>query len=177
MSYCFGDPNMVRKPRRGDWSKEDEAELRRLAKSGVGQEAAAITLGRSLRAVRLKCHRLNIRWGGRAPAWTDREIALLRKYAQTHTVEQISAMIGRSVHAIWTRASKSGICLRKHGESHHAARLSTAQIAQIFALKSTGLLCSEIAEKLGVNTRHVYHILNLETRYRESMTLLLEQAP
>lgn len=171
-AFCFGDPNMVRKPRPNDWTKEEKDRLRQLAKSGLSQPEAASVLGKSHFALRAMAHRLNIRWGDGPGAWTSKEVGLLRKYARMYTQEQAAELLGRGLPAVRTKASDLHISFRKYGESSPAAKLSTAQIADIFERHDTGALPSEIAKEVGVTTRTIYQIVNFESRYSESLPLV-----
>ena len=46
-AYCFGNPDMVRKPRVSDWTQADEDRLCGLASEGYTIEQIADELGRS----------------------------------------------------------------------------------------------------------------------------------
>ena len=51
-AYCFGNPDMVRKPRASDWTQADEERLCGLASEGYTIEQIADELGRSALAVK-----------------------------------------------------------------------------------------------------------------------------
>lgn len=175
MSDCFGDPNMVRKPRPTDWTADEVTRLRECAKSGMTQREAATALGRGHIAVKNKCTRLGIRWAQDARPWTNDEIALLGKVASTQTVRHVADLLERSRPSVKWKIAELGIKFRKYGEAHPECKLPTAKLEELFELKKQGLTYQEIGDRLGVSAPTVGAIVRFEIRYRDSLPLLLEE--
>lgn len=173
MSYCFGDPDMVRKPRPGDWTEEEIEKLRRYAKEGLSQQEAAECLGRSPNAVYRKSKSLGLPWPGRITLqrWSNRELLTLSKHAKTKTTMEIAEMLGRSIEAVRYKANAVGISLIKCGEHCRATRIPTSQIAEMFRLKEQGWTQRKIAEHFGVSKSQVQNVLTFRSRWRETLHL------
>lgn len=166
----------ARKPRATDWTPEQVATLRALA-GEVPAAAIAAALGRSEDAVRSKAAALHLPLSCGAPrrAWTDTEIATLRRLARTHTLAQAAAILGRPRTAVARYASWRGISFRKYGEMNHSTKYSHATIAHIHRLRAQGLPCAQIGRIVGMTGDHVAQIVRYVTRYREMMALDAQQ--
>lgn len=172
MAYCFRLPTMVRKRRLGEWTEAEEERLRQLAKNGDTQRQAAAALGRSYNSIRYKARGMQLAWAKTHKAWSASEVRILRKLAMTLTVAQVAVELGRGVAAVQQKAGRLNISFRKSGEYHTAAKLSRAQVGEVFALKEQGWTQRKIANQFGVDHSCVGAILNFETRFRESLQIL-----
>lgn len=175
MTNCFGDPNMVRKPRPGEWSEEETEKLRQYAREGLTQREAAERLGCNVRSVENRSRRAKIRWSGAKQPWAESEVAILRKLAPSHTGASVAAALGRTTGSVERKALGLGVSFAKHGEALPWTKLGNDGIRQIFELRQEGLYEREIALRVGCSRSHVGTVLNLRSRWRESLPMLLEQ--
>lgn len=172
MNYCFGDANMVRRPRPGEWTEEQVNRLRECAAAGMTPAEAATLMGRSRHSILTKSSRERIRWGKTPAPWSQSEMATLHRLAETHTMAEVAVLVNRSEPAVAMKAYKLGISFRKYGTNNHRAKLDTPDIAQLFVLRDEGVSTRQIASQLGVTTVHVSKIERFEARYRESLRVL-----
>jgi len=174
-AFCFGDPNMVRKPHKNDWTAAERAQLRQSVMQGVAMREIAKRLGRSYRAVETKARRMGFHPRVQQN-WSDSEIAYLRKCARANkTLAEAASEIGRTLNAARLKAQSLGITFAKAGESHHRAKLTKEQIAEIFALRRQGKTACEIAKGYEVSESQIFRILDLENRYVDSLPMLLDR--
>ena len=98
--------------------------------------------------------------------WDDDQEAVLRKYAGIKTAEEISVILGRSKHSIWSRAAKLEISLQRHGENHQGSKLSNLQVEMLHALVDAGFGTAEIHQAClpHVTVAHIYEIKQLFKR-------------
>lgn len=170
-AYCFGNPDMVRKPRASDWTQADEDRLCGLASKGYTIEQIAGELGRSALAVKRRGQKLGI-YSKRLDFWLDSEITKLRELAQTHTYEEAAHTMGRSVSSVSAKAKRLRISFLKTGEANPTAIYSAADIQRVFDLRAKTMTLKEIAAEIGMHFSYVADILNYESRYRESIALI-----
>lgn len=166
--YCFGNPDMVRKPRASDWTQADEERLCGLASEGYTIEQIADELGRSALAVKRRGQKLGI-YSRRLDFWLDSEIAQLRELAPTHTYDAAAHVMGRTASSVAAKAKRLHISFLKTGEANPTAIYSTADIQRVFDLRAKAMTLKEIAAEIGMHFSHVADILNYEVRYRESL--------
>lgn len=76
--------------------------------------------------------------------YTPDEVALIKKYAGTKTVEELSLILGRTKQSIKSYCYKKKISLIKRGENHHESKLSNLQREMVMALSHAGFSDSEI---------------------------------
>lgn len=169
-AYCFGNPDMVRNPRAGDWTQTDEERLRSMANDGLSIEQIADELGRSALAVERRGKRLGV-WQKRNDFWLDAEIAQLRELAQTHTYEQAAAVMGRTVSSVSAKAKRLRISFLKTGEANSSTVYGSADIQRVFELRAKAMTLKEIAAETGMHFSHVSDILNYAVRYREALNI------
>lgn len=173
MTFCFGDRDMIRKPRGGEWTVDQIAQLRVFAKSGISIPEAASLIGRSEMSLKNKMRKMSIRWITYGKKWSNSEIVRLSRYAaQGMTSAEIGKKLGRSARSVRNKASALKISLKKLGEHHHACKVSTAQVREMLQLKSKGMTHEEIAARFGISDCHVGHIVNLRLRFRETLQIL-----
>ncbi|NWA20299.1 DNA-binding protein [Serratia liquefaciens] len=86
------------------------------------------------------------------PKWQESEMNILRKYAATLTAEDIGLIIGRSKHAVKSKARDLHISLQKRGDCHHSAKYSQADTELARQLYAEGVRPRHIAEKLGIKS-------------------------
>jgi len=92
------------------WSRQEEALLRKMYPDNSVPDIAN-QLGRTVRAVAGKAHRLGLR--KTKPAWSKRELNLLKKLYPSRTAQQIADKIGRPVPATRLRIVKLGLKKRR----------------------------------------------------------------
>lgn len=168
--YCFGDPEMERKPRASDWTQADEEQLYAMASRGYTIDRIATELGRSALAVKRRGQALGV-YSKRQDFWLDSEIVKLRELAQTHTYEEAAVAMGRTTSSVSAKAKRLGVSFLKTGEANPTAVYSTEDIQRVFELREKMLTLKEISAETGMHFSYVADILNYETRYRDSMKL------
>lgn len=167
--YCFGNPEMERRPRASDWTQADEEQMCVMASKGYSMEQIADALGRSALAVKRRGQKLGI-CAKRLDFWLDSEIAQLRELAQTHTYEQAAAM-GRTVSSVSAKAKRLRISFLKTGEANSSTVYGSADIQRVFELRAKAMTLKEIAAETGMHFSHVSDILNYAVRYREALNI------
>lgn len=164
--------DLRRKPQPTDWTPEQLDNLRRMAGKAPIAEIA-VTIGRTPNGVKVKARslRLSLATTRYCRPWSASEIATLRAMRNTHALQQVADMLGRSLESVSSKAKVERIAYRKHGEVHAVTKYSRETIEQVFQLREQGNTQSQIAERLGMCRQHVSGLLNFKTRYRETMQI------
>lgn len=103
-----------RTPREGDWTPEQVFTLRRMAGRAPVKEIAA-AVGRPEQATHAKAQSLSISlaYVQQRSAWSSGEIAALRRLAETHTLREAAAVLGRTVSSVTGKANRERISFGK----------------------------------------------------------------
>ncbi len=93
------------------WTAREDEQLAELHRNGTGYAAIAAALGRSPAAVGGRATKLGLTTSQRmrAPSWTKRELATLRKRYGTVRNRVLAERLGRSIHAIAIKARELGL--------------------------------------------------------------------
>ncbi len=167
--HCFGNPDMVRKVRRTDWSQADEERMCQMASEGYTVEQIADALGRSALAVKRRGQKLGI-YSKRLDFWLDSEIVRLRELAQTHTYEEAAQAMGRTASSVAAKAKRLRISFLKVGEANSSTVYSADDIQRVFEMRNNGATLKEIAAVVGMHFGHVSDIINYNVRYRDALS-------
>lgn len=81
----------------------------------------------------------------RSDNWTIEEDCQLEELAGIRSGSEIGEIIGRSVGAVFARAHKLGISMRKEGERHHLAKVTNLHKQMIMTLMDAGYTPKEIS--------------------------------
>lgn len=92
--------------------------------------------------------------------YTPAEVRLIRKYAVTHTAQQIGEMLGRSRYSVIQKARSEGISMIKHGETHYNVKYTDHDVELCRALHDEGLSQTEIAKKMEIPRPYVCKMVN-----------------
>lgn len=84
------------------------------------------------------------------PEWQDWEKNILRQYASKLSAENISLLIGRTKHAVKSKARDLHISLQKRGDYHHSSKYLQEDIELARQLHAAGVRPRHIAKKLGI---------------------------
>ncbi len=165
-----------RRPRATDYTPAQIATLRRMAGKAPATEIAAV-LGRSTSSVQAKAQKLGIslavrdeNWAKRS-RWTPEDIGTLARLAQTHTQQEVAAILGRTLYSVRWRAEKDGIRFQKNGEANHSTTYPRSTLLHIAALRAQGMGQRRIARATGVSVPYARNIIEYRSRYREYMQI------
>lgn len=100
----------------------------------------------------------------RSGKFSPDEDAILKKYARTHTAQQIADMLNRTRRSVVNRVIRIGISMIKSGENHYAVKYSDHEIELCRALYDEGLSVAEIARKMEMNNGYVNRIIHMVKR-------------
>lgn len=77
--------------------------------------------------------------------WSIEEDCLLEELAGIRTGKEIGEILGRPIGSVFGRAHKLGISMRKAGERHHLAKVTSLHKQMIMTLMDAGYTPKEIA--------------------------------
>ena len=89
------------------WSREEDAQLKKLRKTRTSREIALI-LGRTRASVLSHVSEIGLSTPPREP-WTTRELETVRKYYPNTSMRKLSHMLGRSPSAVHKMVARAGI--------------------------------------------------------------------
>lgn len=92
--------------------------------------------------------------------WTVPEINRARTLAETHSLEEVAAMIGRSVSSVKHVSKYYDFNLRRLGEMHPRAKFSDQQVRAVRDMAARNVPQVDIAAGLGISQHHVGNIVN-----------------